>query len=109
MIDSTPLWPAEPRFLEILNLVFITRFTEKPLRFFGGWGILSLALGVLINGTLLAERMFYGEGIADRPMLLLGILLIVIGMQSISIGLIGEMIVFFRSKDSKHYEVEEVL
>lgn len=95
------------RFLEILNLIFITRFTEKPLRFFGGWGVFSTAIGIVINLVLVIQRMFYGQGMADRPMLLLGILLIVAGIQSISIGLIGEMIVYARTKDFMKPEIVE--
>lgn len=97
------------RLLEILNLIFITRFTEKPLRFFGGWGICTAAIGIVINFVLVIQRLFYGQGMADRPMLLLGILLIVAGIQFISIGLIGEMIVYSRTKEFKGLEIEEVL
>ena len=101
--------PYIRRLLEILNLIFITRFTEKPLRFFGGLGVSSVAAGVVINFVLVIQRMAFGHGLADRPMLLLGILLIVAGIQSISIGLIGEMIVYSKTKEFKSSQIEEVL
>jgi hypothetical protein len=53
------------------------------------------------------QRLFLGISMADRPLLLLGILLIVIGILSFAIGLIGEMIIFTHSKDLKEYVVEE--
>ncbi len=49
------------------------------------------------------------EGIAGRPMLLLGALLLVIGIQMISIGLIGEIIIFTHARDLKEYSIEEIL
>ena len=88
-------------------MIFVTRFTEKPLRFFGSWGMFSLLIGILINGVLVFQRLFLGHGMANRPMLLFGILLIVAGIQSISIGLIGEMIVYARTKDFMKTEILE--
>jgi glycosyltransferase involved in cell wall biosynthesis len=97
------------RFLDILNLVFLTRFTEKPLRFFGGVGMSFTVVGVLINVWLAYERLFQHEGLRNRPILLLGILMIVVGVQIISIGLIGEMILYSRSTDFKPTEIEAVV
>ena len=67
----------------------------------------SLLIGILINGVLVFQRLFLGHGMANRPMLLFGILLIVAGIQSISIGLIGEMIVYARTKDFMKTEILE--
>lgn len=97
------------RFLDILNLVFITRFTEKPLRFFGGFGTGALAAGVLLNLLLVFQKFAYAKAMSERPLLLLAILLVVVGVQFISIGLIGEIIVYSKTKDNEGYEVEEII
>ncbi|MDP3921361.1 MAG: hypothetical protein Q8R76_11210 [Candidatus Omnitrophota bacterium] len=97
------------RVLDILNLLFITRFNEKPLRFFGGVGLFSAGVGVAMNVGLVFERFAFGEGMADRPIMLLAILLIVMGVQFISIGLIGEMIVYSRTRDFEDVGIEEVI
>lgn len=92
------------RLLDILGLYFLVRFTEKPLRFFGliGSGV-SLA-GVVVLAILFVQRL-QGHGIADRPMLLLGVLLVVIGIQAVALGLIGEIIVHFSATHRRSYRL----
>ncbi|HEX4560541.1 MAG TPA: hypothetical protein VH113_01805 [Gemmatimonadales bacterium] len=92
------------RLLDLLGLYFLVRFTEKPLRFFGliGSGV-SLA-GFLVLAVLLVQRL-QGHGIADRPMLLLGVLLVVIGVQAVALGLIGEIIVHFSATHRRSYRL----
>jgi len=80
------------RLIDLLGLLFMVRFTRKPLRFFGLIGALLSGSGALILLVLLVQRMG-GEAIADRPLLLLGVLLFVTGVQAIAMGLIGEIIV----------------
>ena len=62
-----------------------------------------------MNIYLFIYRLFEFGPIAGRPLLLLGALLLVIGIQMISIGLIGEMIIFTHAKDIKEYSIEEIL
>jgi len=97
------------RMLDVLTLYFLLRFTKKPLRFFGLLGMLLLLPGVLIILYLFLVRILLHQGIAGRPLLLLGILLMVLGVQTISIGLIGEMIIFTHSRETRDYSVLEVL
>ena len=97
------------RILDVLTLYFLLRFTKKPLRFFGLVGATLLTPGVLITLYLFVDRVFLHHGIAGRPLLLLGILLIVLGVQTISIGLIGEMIIFTHSRETRDYSILEVL
>lgn len=80
------------RLIDVLGLFFLIRFTEKPLRFFGLVGFLLLAPGAVILGLVGIQRIL-GQGIADRPLLLLGVLLLVLGVQAVALGLIGEIIV----------------
>jgi hypothetical protein len=92
------------RLIDILGLFFLLRFTEKPLRFFGLLGSLLSVSGGLILGLLLLQRLS-GQGIADRPLLLLGVLLIVLGVQAIALGLIGEIIVHLHAPRRRSYRL----
>jgi glycosyltransferase involved in cell wall biosynthesis len=82
-------------FLDLLTVKFITTYTGRPFHLFGGLGA---AFG-LIGGALLLWMFVLkltGEGIGERPALLAGVLLVVVGVQLMSLGLIGELIVHFR-------------
>ncbi len=97
------------RLLDILGIVFLVKFTEKPLRFFGLIGSVTFTIGLLYTSVLAVQRLAFGVGLADRPALILGALLIVLGIQIIAVGLIGEIIIFTRAKDLKQYDVETEL
>ncbi len=97
------------RLLDILTVFFIIKFTMKPLRFFGLIGIMLFGIGGIVSGYLAFYRLLGFGGIADRPLLLLGVILMVLGVQTLSIGLLGEIIIFTHAKDVKEYRVEEYL
>ena len=86
------------RLLDILNIYFLTKFTRKPLRFFGLIGLAVGAVGGVLLTLLAIARLFFDVQLADKPMVLLGALLFVLGVQVMSIGLIGEIIIFLSSK-----------
>lgn len=95
------------RAIDVLGLTFLLRFTDKPLRFFGLVGaLLGIAGGVILFG-LLIERQFFDRGLADRPILLLGVLLLVLGVQAIALGLVGEMIVHLHAMRRPLYRLRE--
>jgi hypothetical protein len=90
------------RLLDVMGLVFLLRFTDKPLRFFGLLGgTLSLAGTVILFAMFLTKIL--GAGIATRPFLLLGVLMLVLGVQAIALGLIGEMIVHLNATRRANY------
>ena len=97
------------RLLDILTVFFVTKFTMKPLRFFGLIGIALFGVGGIISGYLLLYRLLGFGGIAGRPLLLLGVILMVLGIQTLSIGLFGEIIIFTHARDVKEYTIEEYL
>lgn len=97
------------RLLDLLTIFFLVKFTEKPLRFFGLTGFAIFLAGAVFTGFLAAQRLFMGVALADRPVLLLGLLLIVLGVQLFAFGLLGELIIFTHSKDLKTYTVEKVV
>ena len=97
------------RLLDVLTLLFLLKFTKKPLRFFGLVGSgLSLA-GLVMLGYLGLYRLLQYGPIAGRPLLILGVLLTVLGLQLFSIGLLGELIVFTHARERKDYQIEEIL
>ena len=92
------------RLLDVLGLFFLLRFTEKPLRFFGLMGSALSVLGGAILLIVLVQRLG-GQSLADRPLLLLGVLLAVLGVQAIALGLIGEIIVHLHATRRPSYRV----
>lgn len=92
------------RVLDLLGLYFLLRFLDKPLRFFG---LVGFFLSLVGAGTLfvLLVRKASGETIGDKPLLLLGILLLTLGVQAVALGLIGEMIVHFSAAGRRIYRV----
>ncbi len=97
------------RLLDTLTLFFLFKFTKQPLRFFGLVGSgLSLA-GAGITGYLGLYRLLGFGAIAGRPLVILGVLLIVLGMQLFSIGLLGEIIIFTHARRVKEYSIDKIL
>ncbi|MCX8011288.1 MAG: glycosyltransferase, partial [Ignavibacteria bacterium] len=79
-------------FLDLVTVLFTTRYMKRPLHFFGTTGMISFSIGLFINLWLTIEWAFFHKYLTNRPMLLFGTLLILLGFQLIAIGLIGEMI-----------------
>lgn len=79
-------------FLDLLTLLFVQRYMQRPMHFFGSIGVMLTILGLIINAYIAILKIFYGQPIGDRPLLFLGILLVVIGVQFFSIGFLGEMV-----------------
>lgn len=86
--------------LDLLTVVFLTGYIRRPGHFFGTLGIMAFFLGFLIGIYIAFLRLTTGTIQYRQPLLFLGILLMIIGIQLISTGLLGEMITFWRQKDS---------
>ncbi len=95
------------RFFDLLTLAFLTRFVKRPLHFFGLLGAASLSAGLLLSLYLTYIKVGLGLPIGHRPLLLLAVLLIVVGLQIASIGLLGELMIFTHARDLKDYVVKE--
>ncbi|WP_424353698.1 glycosyltransferase family 2 protein [Methanosarcina mazei] len=85
-------------FLDLITVTFLMMYKKRPLHMFGGIGFLLSFSGVFIS-VYLMFLWIIGERIGDRPLLMLGILLTVIGAQFVSLGLIGELITNSRNND----------
>jgi Glycosyl transferase family 2 len=95
--------------LDVVTVYFLLRFLRKPFRFFGGFGFAILAVGGLFTAYLVAARLLFGVPLVDRPALVLSTLMVVLGIQIISVGLIGEIVAFTYAKDIKDYRVDRVV
>jgi hypothetical protein len=97
------LWRA----IDVVAIMFISRFTRMPLRLFGSVGLGFAATGSVVLFVIGIQRLL-GTPLSDRPILVLAILLIGLGVQVFTIGLLGELIVFFRARKIRDYRVETV-
>ena len=98
-------------FLDLITVKFLQSFSTKPIQFFGPVGLASTAAGMLISLYLAAEKLLLGMSIGGRPLLLLGVLLIIIGVQLIGMGLLGEMIVrvYHESQKKPIYALKKII
>jgi glycosyltransferase involved in cell wall biosynthesis len=94
------------RLLDIAAFFFLAKFTEKPLRFFGLVGSVFFAAGTVTSLVLLVNRL-QGQAIANRPLLLLAVLCLALGVQLMGLGLVGEIIVHLRAPHRRAYRVRE--
>ncbi len=96
-------------FLDLLTVVFVTRFMKRPLHFFGLFGTLFSILGLGINVYLTIEWILGNTYFSNRPLSQLGIALIIVGVQLFSVGLIGEMLVKNNYDKTKNYSIKDWL
>lgn len=96
--------------LDLVTVKFLSSYSTRPIQMFGVIGLLSTLTGLLITGVLGFERIFLGIEIGDRPLVLLGILLTLMGFQFITLGLLGELLVrtYHESQGKPVYRTAEV-
>jgi len=82
-------------FLDFATIIFLNKYAKRPLRLFGVIGVIFSIIGFLF-GVYLAVLRFQGEKIGDRPLLILAVLLMVLGVQFFTLGLLGEMVAIER-------------
>ncbi len=97
------------RLLDIVTVFFLSRYSKRPIHFLGFLGSVFVVLGLGIEGYLFIYRILQMGPIAGRPLLVLGALLLVVGIQMISIGLLGEMIIFTHAGEIEEYNIEEII
>lgn len=89
--------------LDLLTVLFLTRFSRKPLHLLGSCGAVLFSSGFLITLYLGWVRVILDEPIGHRPLLLLGVLLVLVGMQLIFFGLLAEMVTHFQPVNQEGY------
>jgi len=97
--------------LDLLTVKFLSGYATRPIHLFGLVGLVCALAGLGLVGVLGFERIVLGEPLADRPILHLGILMVVVGVQFVSIGLLGEMLVrtYHESQTKPVYRVREII
>ena len=98
-----------PRLIDIFTLYFNTRFKRKPLRFFSAIGLLFFVCGALVVSWVFAQKVFLGYPIGSRPILLLALLFMSLGIQAAGVGLLGEIIAFTHGRQNKEYTIERII
>ncbi|MBW2328397.1 MAG: glycosyltransferase family 2 protein [Deltaproteobacteria bacterium] len=97
--------------LDLLTVKFLLSYATRPIHVFGMFGLASSGLGGLIAFVMIIQRQFWGIPMGDRPLLLLAILLLFMGVQFITIGLLAELQArtYHESQDKPIYYVQQVL
>lgn len=93
---------------DMFTMLFLGKYSKRPLHFFGTIGIISLVLGGTILIYLTLGKLFFGQGISDRPILFLGILLVLTGFQIFFTGLLADLIINVSNKEIKEYPLKYV-
>jgi glycosyltransferase involved in cell wall biosynthesis len=95
--------------LDLITVRFIQSYLTRPMQVFGLGGLMSLFVGFALCTWLAVEKLFFHARLSDRPLLLLGVLLIVVGLQLVSLGLVADVVsrTYHESQDKRPYYVRE--
>ncbi len=98
-------------FLDLLTVKFLSGFSTRPIQLFGLFGLICATAGLGLTAFLGFQRLVLGVPLADRPIVLLAILMVVVGVQFVSLGLVGEMLVrtYHELQAKPIYRVREVV
>ena len=96
--------------LDLATVKFLLSYSTRPLQIFGQLGLIAGGLGLAITGWLAYVRLFQHQAIADRPLLLLGVMLVFIGVQLLTFGLLAEVMArtYYESQNKPTYVIREV-
>lgn len=97
--------------LDLITVKFLQSFSTKPIQFFGPLGVISASIGFLVSLYLTIDKFIYGRDIGGRPLLLFGALMIIVGIQLIGMGLLGEMLVrvYHESQKKPIYVIKKII
>ena len=96
------------RFIDLAGVAFLSRFTLRPLRFFGAIGGTLALVGGVVTVGLIIQRLFVTDSLYQRPLFLLGLLLFVLGVQVIGFGLVGEIIIYTQARNLREYRIDRI-
>src|SRR6266581_3455936 len=95
--------------IDLLNVLFLTSFLRTPLRLFGPLGFFTFLLGILVDIFVVGRRFLYGQPIHEQPLLFVGILLMIFGVQFVLTGLQSEMIRHYAFQPGEEYSIRQEL
>ncbi|MBT8236651.1 MAG: glycosyltransferase family 2 protein [Bacteroidia bacterium] len=95
---------------DMMLLLFIRKYFQRPIHLFGILGVLFVILGVLINMYLLVVKFGFGEEIGNRPLLIFGLMFILAGIQLFTIGIVMELLIrtYYESQSKRPYRVQKI-
>jgi glycosyltransferase involved in cell wall biosynthesis len=95
--------------LDLLTVLFLTRFADRPLYLFGGVGTALSTIGFVVLAYLAFIKLAFGAGIGQRPLLMFGVLAVLVGVQLVGTGFIGDVLRHSTARDEHPYRVREVI
>jgi len=97
--------------LDIITIKFLLSYSQRPIQIFGLVGLISGSVGFFTTTYLIIMRIFFGQGLADRPLFILSIFMIFIGIQLITMGLLAEinMRIYHEAQDKPTYAVRNII
>jgi len=97
--------------LDIMVVKFLLSYSQKPIQVFGLIGLITGAVGFIVTAYLTIMRIFFNQGLADRPLFILSIFMILLGIQLITMGLLAELIMrtYHESQNKSIYVVKEII
>jgi glycosyltransferase involved in cell wall biosynthesis len=98
-------------FLDLLVITFWQKYSTRPMHIFGGVGIILGLIGFIISLYLVIERLFFGMSLSDRPLFIVGIMLVVIGVQFFAFGILADIMMklYHDGTGRKNYLVEQII
>ena len=96
-------------FLDLLTVMMLTKYFKRPAHFFGGIGSVALGFGFIISLYITFLRLFTGSIQNRLPLFIAGILLVMVGVQLISLGLIGEMFANNYKKEDEYSKIKKII
>ena len=96
--------------LDLATVKFLLSYSTRPLQIFGLLGLITGSIGAIITAYLAYIRLFTTQGIGDRPLLLLGVMLVFIGVQLLTFGLLAEVMArtYYESQDKPTYVIRDI-
>ena len=85
--------------------VFLHKFKKRPLHLFGSIGLLSFLVGLIINLVLAYQRIFADKFLSNRPLLFLAVMLVIVGIQFISIGLLNDVVIIVHTETTEEMRI----
>ena len=97
--------------LDLITVRFLLSYSTRPIQIFGGLGLLASAIGFALGVYLTLVKIVMGQDIGNRPLLLLAVLLMLVGVQLVGMGLLGELVIrtYYEARGKAIYVVREVL
>lgn len=95
---------------DMMLLLFIRKYFQRPIHLFGIFGVLLIILGIFINIYLLIVKLGYGQDIGNRPLLIFGMMFILAGIQLFTIGIVLELLIrtYYESQNKRPYRIKNI-